>query len=79
MKNVIYYITKQVDGYEHYKLLKSASIAKSIALLDLERAKRECINDGYHIAPVEGKNNAFLAINEIMKIIFEYGEVEITI
>ena len=79
MKKVIYYITKQVDGYEHYKLLKSASIAKSIALLDLERSKRECINDGYHIAPVEGKNNAFLATNEFEKITFEYGEVEITI
>jgi hypothetical protein len=80
MKKVIYFIKKSVDAYgEHSELLKSLFLTKGGALIELEKQKREYNDKGYHIAPVEGKNNAFLAINEIMKITFEYGEVEITI
>ena len=80
MKKVIYYIKETVNSCgEHNECLKSLFKTKSSALIELEKLEREYENKEFFIAPVEGKNNAFLAINEIMEITFEYGEVEITI
>lgn len=80
MRKVIYYIKKTVNSCgEHNECLKSLFKTKSSALIELEKLEREYENKEFFIAPVEGKNNAFLAIDEITKITFEYGEVEITI
>lgn len=80
MRKVIYYIKKTVDSCgEHNECLRSLFKTKSSALIELEKLEREYENKEFFIAPVEGKNNAFLAIDEITKITFEYGEVEITI
>lgn len=80
MKKVIYYIKKTVNSCgEHNECLRSLFKTKSSALIELEKLEREYENKEFFIAPVEGKNNAFLAIDEITKITFEYGEVEITI
>lgn len=80
MRKVIYYIKKTVNSCgEHNECLRSLFKTKSSALIELEKLEREYENKEFFIAPVEGKNNAFLAIDEITKITFEYGEVEITI
>jgi hypothetical protein len=80
MKKVIYYIKKTVNSCgEHNECLKSLFKTKSSALIELEKLEREYENKDFFIAPVEGKNNAFLAINDILEVILEYGEAEITI
>ena len=80
MKQVIYYVKKTIDSCdEHNESLQSVFKTKCGALIELEKMKHEYDDKYFHIAPVEGKNNAFLAVNDIMKITFEYGEAEITI